>query len=281
MPRLVLACVTVVVLVAAAACASSEHPVAARRWTPSIASPSPGPSVTSAPPLTAVVTRCGPPDVSARTFAVTTSDRIGLAAAEVGTGRRGVVLVPELGSANLCGWWTYAAYLAQHGFHVLLFDHRCTGESTCASADRPDGLMLDIAATVARLKRDGAHRVALMGASQGASESLIAGSATLPIAGIVALSADELDDDLATKPYASSAVAAGSRIRVPTLIAVGGYDPDVTVADTKALAASVSASRLVVVPKTFAHGWQLLDVEAGKRPAISDSVVAFLRSVLS
>ncbi|HEY1484765.1 MAG TPA: hypothetical protein VGF84_01600 [Micromonosporaceae bacterium] len=272
---------TVVVLVAAAACASSEHPVAARRVTPSTASPGPGPSVTGAPPLTAVVTRCGPPDVAARTFPVTTSDRIRLAAAEVGTGRRGVVLVPELGSANLCGWWDYAAYLAQHGFRVLIFDHRCTGESTCASADRPDGLMLDIAATVARLKRDGARRVVLMGASQGASESLIAGSATLPIAGIVALSADELGDDLATKPYASSAIAAGSRIRVPTLIAVGGYDPDVTVADTKALAASVPGSRLVVVPKSFAHGWELLDVGAGRRPTISDTVVAFLRSALS
>ncbi|HEY2795757.1 MAG TPA: alpha/beta fold hydrolase, partial [Micromonosporaceae bacterium] len=200
---------------------------------------------------------------------------------EVGSGPRGVVLIPELGSANLCGWWDYAAYLSQHGFHVLAFDHRCTGDSTCVTSEPPDGLMLDIEAAVARLRHDGARRVALLGGSQGASEALIAGTGSLRIAGIVSLSPDELDSPLGAKPYASTAIAAGPRVRVPTLIAFGVYDPATPVDDTTKLAKSVHGSTLVVVPKSLAHGWDLVESVGGKRPTLSATVVAFLNRALA
>jgi pimeloyl-ACP methyl ester carboxylesterase len=138
------------------------------------------PSPTAIAPLP-VVERCGPPRVPARTFVLRTADGVQLAAAEVGSGSRGVVLVHELGSRGLCGWWDYAAYLSRRGFHVLLFDHRCTGDSGCpTSSDDGNGLMSDITAAARLLRGHGGRKVVLMGGSRGASEVLIAGAQPSP-----------------------------------------------------------------------------------------------------
>ena len=103
----------------------------------------------------------------------------------------------------------------------------------------------------------------------------------LLVAGIVALSPDELDSVLGAKPYATTAIAAGPRVRVPTLIATGAYDPAAPVDDTTALARSVHGARLVVVPRSLAHGWDLVEAVNGTRPPLSGTVVAFLNRVLS
>lgn len=219
---------------------------------------------------------------------MSTPDGESLAAAEVGTGRRGVVLVPEAGAQSMCGWWDYAAYLAQHGFHVILFDHRCTGDSACADAAADvsgNGLMRDIAAALGHLRRQGASRIVLMGGSQGASETLIA-AATRPdgVAGIVVLSADELTDPLAGPPYPVTAKQAARAVRLPALFAVANGDTAVSVADTRALVASVPAARkrLYVEPASAGHGWAMLEPDAAgaTRPALSSAIVAFLGSVL-
>ena len=149
------------------------------------------------------------------------ADGMRLAAIETGAGGRGVVLIPEHGAAGKCGWWEFAAYLAAHGYHVLLFDHRCTGQSGCGPGAGGTGLMSDIRAAVARLRQDGAARVALVGASQGGSEALIAGTEpALDVTGLVALSADELTVPLASPPDPATALAAVPRLRRPALFAV-------------------------------------------------------------
>jgi pimeloyl-ACP methyl ester carboxylesterase len=155
--------------------------------------------------------------VPARTFTVRTADGVQLAAAEVGSGRRGVVLVHELGQRGLCGWWDYAAHLSSRGFHVLLFDHRCAGQSGCpAGASMDDALMSDIEAAVGQLRADGAVRVVLVGGSQGASEALIAASvAPHGVVGVVCLSADELTPPLAGPPYPHTAYAAAPKLGPP------------------------------------------------------------------
>jgi len=213
------------------------------------------------------------------------TDGARLAAIEAGAGDRGVVLIPERGQAGKCGWWEFAAYLAAHGYRVLLFDHRCTGQSGCLPGAAGTRLMPDIRAAVARLHRDGAARVALVGASQGGSEALIAGTEpALDVTGIVALSADELTVPLASPPDPATALAAAPRLRRPALFAVAASDPYVSVRETRTLVARAGSrsKHLVVAGAGAGHGWELVaPLPGGARSRVSRAVLAFLRDVTS
>jgi fermentation-respiration switch protein FrsA (DUF1100 family) len=126
--------------------------------------------------------------------------------------------------------------------------------------------------------------VALVGASQGGSEALIA--ATMPasgITGVAALSADELTTPLASAPYPATAVAAVPRLRLPVLFAVAAADPYVSVPDTRSLLARAGSpsKRLVVLSAGAGHGWDLVTplFPDGAPSALSETVLAFLSSV--
>jgi pimeloyl-ACP methyl ester carboxylesterase len=275
--------VRIVVLVAALSAAGCGQrspnppgPSGSAPVSPTTASLSPSP----------VVARCGTPDAPAQTLTIRTADGVHLAAVEAGTGVRGVVLIHELGTRGLCGWWDYAAYLSGRGFNVLLFDHRCTGQSACpAGGSQGNGLMSDIEAAVGRLQADGAAKIVLLGGSQGASEALIAACLAPPgVAGVVALSADELTTPLAEPPYPQTARAAAPRLRLPALFAVAAADRYVSVEDTRALVASIGSSskRLVELGAGAGHGWDLVAAQPnGKRPALNDTVVDFLTQATS
>jgi pimeloyl-ACP methyl ester carboxylesterase len=229
---------------------------------------------------------CGPPEAPGRLITIRAADGVRLAAIEVGAGARGVLLIPELGAAGKCGWWDYAAYLAAHGYHVLLFDHRCTGESGCPSGSAGIDLMSDIGGAVTWLHRAGAARVALVGASRGGAEALIA--ATVPphgVTGVVALSADELTLPLAGSPYPATALKAARHLRLPALFAVAAADPAISVQETRHLfaVAGSRSKRLVLLRAGAGHGWDLLwpAQPGGPRPAISRRILTFLRRVTS
>jgi pimeloyl-ACP methyl ester carboxylesterase len=248
--------------------------------------PSPSPSAPpESPSPPQPVVRCGGPSASARMVAPQAVDGTALAGAELGSGTRGVLLVPELGSRSLCGWWEYAAYLAGRGYHVLLFDHRCVGFSRCpTSAGTRDGLMDDIQGSIAALRAAGARSVVLVGASQGACEVLIAGARRLAgVAGIVALSPDELGVALAGPPVATATQAAPA-LTLPVLVAVAPYDQDAPVADVQALYAAVAArdKHLAVVnEQPGVHGWDLVTAGPNGRPAFAATVESFLAAHLS
>jgi dienelactone hydrolase len=226
----------------------------------------------------------GPPNAPGRLTTIRASDGVRLAAIEAGSGERGVVLIPELGRAGKCGWWDYAAYLAAHGFRVVLFDHRCTGESGCPqSGTAPTGLTSDIQGAVIRLRQQGATAIALLGASQGGAEALI--TATLPqrgVTGVAALSADELSASLAADPYPATALAAAARLRLPVLFAVAKGDPYVSVQQTRQLyqGAGSRHKQLVILGPEQGHGWDLVTAQSGGlRPVFNRTLVAFLRTV--
>jgi pimeloyl-ACP methyl ester carboxylesterase len=242
-------------------------------------------SATTSPPGP-VTEVCGPPDAPGRLTTIRASDGVRLAAIEAGSGERGVVLIPELGAAGKCGWWDYAAYLAAGGFRVVLFDHRCTGESSCPpNGTAPTGLTSDIQGAVIRLRQQGATAIALLGASQGGAEALI--TATLPqrgVTGVAALSADELSTSLAAGPYPATALAAAARLRLPVLFAVAKGDPYVSVQQTRQLYREAGSRRkqLVILGPDRGHGWDLLTAQPdGSRPIFSRTLLAFLRSVTS
>jgi dienelactone hydrolase len=239
-----------------------------------------------AAPPNAVARRCGPPSAPGHLTTIRADDGVRLSAVTAGAGPRGVVLVPELGPAGKCGWWPFAARLAANGYQVMLFDHRCTGESGCPSGAGGAGLMSDIRGAVSWLHRHGAAKIALMGASQGGSEVLIA--ATRPqreVTGVAMLSADELTQRLARRPYPGTATAAAPRLHLPALFAVAPVDPYVTVDQTRQLftLARSRSKHLDIVPARGEHGWDFVTpaVPGGAPPAFDRTVIAFLRSVTS
>src|SRR5262249_22935820 len=250
---------------------------------PSATGTAKSPSTSSPGSVTEV---CGPPDAPGRLTAIRASDGVRLAAIEAGSGERGVVLIPELWAAGKCGWWDYATYLAARGFRVVLFDHRCTGESSCPpSGTAPTGLTSDIQGAVMRLRQQGATAIALLGASQGGAEALI--TATLPqrgVTGVAALSADELSASLAAGPYPAPAQVAAARLRLPVLFAVAEGDPYVSVQQTRQLYQEAGSRRkqLVILGPDQGHGWDLLTAQPdGSRPNFSRTLLAFLRTVTS
>ncbi len=273
---------TGVVTMAAASCGQAGIGGSQRAAT--IASgPSSSASLTSSP---AAESPCGTPfPPNSQAVKPRTADGVTLAGVEMGTGERGVVLVNELGRRNLCGWWDYGGYLACRGFRVLLFNHRCTAGSDCAATDDGGGLVRDIEAAIKRLHDDGALRVALLGASQGASESLLLGARPPEaLTAVIALSADELTTALAVAPYPANATAAAARVRIPALVVVAQNDPHVSVSETRALFDAIPdpTKRLIVLPGSAAHGWDLLAPNPdGSRPALSETLVAFLAEHLS
>lgn len=273
-----------VLLIAALAAGCGQSADAGRpaaRAGPGSASPSAAQAGATPAGTSPVAAACGPPAAPGRLVTVTAADRVRLAAASAGGGRRGVLLIPELGPAGLCGWWAYAARLSRSGYRVLMFDHRCTGGSGCPAGAAGQDLMADIRGGVAWLRRAGAVRVVLMGASQGASEALMA--ATRPpagVTGVVVLSADELTTPLARSPYPRTALAAAPGLRLPVLFAVAAGDPYVSVAATRRLVAAARSpgKRLVVLPAGSGHGWDLVTRAAGTRAnaAFQRTVGAFL-----
>lgn len=214
---------------------------------------------------------------------LTTAGGVKLAAIETGAGPRGIVLVPELGPSNGCGWWQYATYLADRGYRVLTFDHACRGDSGCPANREPD-VMADITAAANRLHADGAAKVVLMGASRGAAEVVIAGTrAPAWVVGVVSLSAALLDDTLGIAPFPATANAAASRLRLPCLFAVGDLDPTSPVPPIRALFAKVPAAdkQLLVLSGRGAHGIQLVDTGVdGVRRSPEPEVQAFLKKRL-
>jgi pimeloyl-ACP methyl ester carboxylesterase len=211
---------------------------------------------------------------------IRTADAVTLAGVEAGSGRRGVLLLPEVGSGGgLCGWLDFANHLAGHGFRTLAIDHRCLQESGCGVRG-PNELVLDIEAAVARLRADGAATVSIIGASQGASEALIFGAAPpRSVAGVVdrvvCLSSDELTLPLAAAPYPATAPAAARRMTRPVMYVVSDGDQYVSVAATKSMYDSTPAlgKRLVTLPAGDGHGWRLVDDLTSTTTA---QVVAFL-----
>jgi dienelactone hydrolase len=263
-----------------AGCSSSgPHSAAAARTSPKAAA-----SVLPSPE-TQPAGRCQGPHLAATLMTLHTTDGVALAAAEVGAGTRGVVLVHELGDTALCGWWPYAAYLAAHGYHVLLFDHRCVGESGCPSNAATTPLVADIDAASARLRTDGATSIVLVGGSQGASEVLIAGAHPQPaVTAVVALSPDENETALGTDP--ATADRAAPLLKLPTLLAVAPDDQYALVGDMRTLAKAIAAPRKqldVVTDEPGQHGWYLVSPVGGTPPfpPFSATLLAFLHTYTS
>ena len=206
------------------------------------------------------------------------SDGVLLDGATLGGGPTGVVLSHE-SPADLCGWVSYAKVLSRAGFRVLLFDHRHFGLSESPTDPAKSGhYTRDTAAAVDALKRDGAKRVFLMGASFGGITSMVGGSRLgSKIAGVISVSGEASLGNTEGPNDELDAMAAVPKLRVAFLALNSQQDGIALASDARELVrrAGSAHKRLVLFPGG-AHGWDMLDI-APYRARASAIVIHFLR----
>jgi alpha-beta hydrolase superfamily lysophospholipase len=234
LPRTLLALLTTLTLLPLAACGGGDEAPPPEPTSRAAGAPEPA-------------ERCGMQG-DAKKLVLTTSDGVELAAAEFGSGARGLVLVHQRGS-DLCGWWSYARTWADGGYHVLAMDLRCSGFSECPESK---DYIADTTAAVKALRDAGASKVVLIGASMGGSTVLAAGGRLGDqVDGVVSLSAN------------STTVDGGGEVGVfkaPLLMVYAKLDAStMRAADAQAFvsAAQTTEKELLAVEGT-GHGWALL-----------------------
>jgi pimeloyl-ACP methyl ester carboxylesterase len=207
------------------------------------------------------------------------ADGVPLDGAALGSGRTGVVLAHE-SPADLCGWVPFAQTLAHAGFRVLLFDHRHHGLSASPTdATKAGRFTPDLEGAVDELKREGASRVFLMGASFGGVTSMVAASRLgSKIAGVVSVSGEAgLPNRYGGPESELDALAAMPNLRAPFLIVGSREDGYLPPSDANELLqrAGSAHKRLVLFPGDF-HGWDLFSrsPDGGRATAV---VIHFLK----
>jgi pimeloyl-ACP methyl ester carboxylesterase len=232
-------------------------------------------AVVTATPLQQPAERCGAPDAPAKLVQLHTSDGLKLDAVSVGTGELGVVLLHEY-PADLCGWWPYAKYLADRGMRALAIDMRCLGESECGERGKA-GAVADVQAAMDEMRREGAKRVAIVGASYGGSIAVVSGARLHPAA-VVDLSGEQTLQGLVPGYDDVDSLAAAPRLRAPALFVVAHNDQYTPIADMRRVynAAGSRTKRLYVLPAIAGHGvGMLLGLETDWSP-LARRVASFL-----
>ena len=216
-------------------------------------------------------------NVKARTLWFRASDGTRLDGAELGSGTRGVIMLHE-SPADLCGWAPYGAKLARNGFHVLLVDLRGYGLSARGPYGGARGAIADLTGAVSELRRLGAKRIALVGASYGGVNAMVAAPALgSRIVGVATLSGElDLGEGSSTE---LNALAAVKRLRVPLLVLGSRDDRYLDAADaTRLVHAATHAHPMLVEFDGSVHGWDLLSFTPQKTRA-DRALETFLRRV--
>jgi alpha-beta hydrolase superfamily lysophospholipase len=206
------------------------------------------------------------------------TDGTRLDGAVAGTGSKGIVLADQY-PADLCGWWTFANYLARKGFLVLAFDFRCFGLSTCPR-DATGGLTDDVRGAVAEIRRQGARAVAVGGASLGGTVSLMAAASMQPPPDAVVCLSGPPDLGYLVGSIRLDAQSVVPGMTSPALFMVAHDDRAVSVADMRGLyrAAGSKDKKLVVLPASYGHGWNMVSTFGGDLTPAATTVLDFLKS---
>ena len=226
--------------------------------------------------LPSLTKRCAQ-KAAATTFWFKASDGARLDGAVLGSGRTGVVLATEY-PADLCQWLPEALVLQARGLRVLLFDFRGYGLSPRPAKIAAETHYVDDVVGAAReLRKRGATRVYLMGASLGATSSIVGAMRIRPaVAGVVSLSG-EADLTPSFPGSGLNAVAAAARLMMPVLYVAARDDGLTPPADVARFRAALyrPGDKVAVFPGTW-HGWQLLYF-APYKAQVAALVRSFLR----
>ena len=169
-----------------------------------------------------------------------------------GRGRR-AVLFSNQSDNSLCAWLPLARPLVDAGFRVGLYDYSglgAVGDATVAARE---------------LRRQGATRLGLVGASEGAKVSIAAASPT-GAAAVVSLSPERYLDGY------GDVLPAARRLHAPVLYLYGKGDPLAEVNTPQLYRATRGRDKQLVGLPGFGHGTALL-----AHPSVRTRIVAFLR----
>jgi dienelactone hydrolase len=266
--------VLLVLLVAACGSGTGTQPPASPA-PPSAISPSPTPSPT---PRTQAEEDCSqtvPANVKISDLALKAADGVTLHAAVVGSGQRGVILLHQTDN-GLCGWLPYAGYLATEGFHVGLFDFRCTFNSGCAEGEKTYNVTADVVAIATALRQRGARSLAVVGASYGGAVA-IGTCAAVQADACAALSPALYENKLGGGMTANKAIG---QLRVPLLFAAAPDDSDSPAEENQALLRRAQPGIVTVIelPAGAGHGWDIVTDPntPGQPTTISGRVIDFI-----
>lgn len=215
--------------------------------------------------------RCGAPAVPGRWIELRGSDGSTLVAAVTGNGPQTAVFAHQTSSSGLCGFWPYAAWLAEnYGIRSVLLDLCGYGESRCREGsfarDEPAQVLL----AVEWARRHGASETTLVGASLGGTVvSVAAAEIEPPVDAMVNLSGP-------VKFVGLNVAAAAPRITVPSLLVLDNNDRVATVSEYRRLTEDLGASRKRLLIAPYGHGWGTLGIpyESGFRASRVGKTVA-------
>ncbi|MFG2653483.1 alpha/beta fold hydrolase [Streptomyces sp. NPDC048436] len=215
------------------------------------------------------VNTCVPKDLRSKATTLTTSDGVHLSALVLGEGPDGVLLDHEQGY-NICSFVAIGRKLAERGYHVVIPEYRNHGASEHLADN--EHIDRDARAGLAELRRVGAKRVFLAGASCGGTTAAVAGVDTpLPVVGLVMMSSP-------ARCLGADAVAAVRKLRVPTLLVVSPGDMQGAVEKQvrEVYAASAARNKELVINKSGFHGTDMIRRAGASGAALQDRVLAFV-----
>ncbi|MFF8286427.1 alpha/beta hydrolase family protein [Streptomyces albus] len=221
-----------------------------------------------------LVNTCVPKALRNKATTLTTSDKVHLSALVLGSGPNGVLLDHEQGY-NICSFIDIGKKLAAEGYHVVIPEYRNHGASQ-KSADN-EHIDRDARAGLAELRRVGAERVFVGGASCGGTTAAVAGADTrLPVTGLLMMSSP-------ARCGGVDAVAAVRKIKVPTLVVAspGDMNGNIEKDAREVYAASVAKNKKLVIDPSGYHGTDMIRRGGASGVELRSQVVKFIASSFS
>jgi len=258
--RTVFAAMGALVLAVGAGC--SEEPAGPAPLPNPTASSAVSPGVTPPP----VGNGCRELATQGRTLRLVNAAGHSIAAVDLGSGPMGVVLAHQ-SDASMCQWLPYATVLASKGYRVVAFDFVGYGSS---SIPQQKTYLEDIRTVVSYLRDRGTPKVVVMGASMGATMSIVAAAAIAPpVDGVIALSPPLVFDGVNAEKAAPS-------LRTPALYVAGDSDGDYEVYARQINDATPADLRNLVVESASQHGIQFVAADTPEAVAVRSAIEAFL-----
>ncbi|MBU5213897.1 alpha/beta hydrolase [Heyndrickxia oleronia] len=195
-----------------------------------------------------LVNSCVPDELREKATTLKTSDGVYLSALVLGSGDKGVLLAHEQGY-NICSFLDMGTELADSGYLVVIPEYRNHGASQKFQEDNQN-IDRDADAALNELKRLGAKKVFLAGASCGGSTAIIAGvRQELPIVGLIILSSPAQCGPL-------DAIPSVKKIKAPSLFVFspGDYGGSIEKEVRKLYQASGATDKELIVDESGYHG---------------------------
>lgn len=172
---------------------------------------------------------------------------------------------------SICSFLDIGQRLAARGYHVLIPEFREHGASETNPAN--EHVDRDARAALSELKRLGAQRVFLGGASCGGTTAALAGAdGDLPIVGLLIMSSPARCD--------GDGVAAVRKINAPSLFVVSPDDHQGAMErEVRRLhAASAARDKRLIIDKRGRHGTDMISMEGARGVRLRTEVLEFIEA---